>query len=105
MSKSTGRPAAGEWTFLAEHLWPGVTQEAATARVERLALTTEELRRAGRPIGYLRSSLIPEDETVFNWFRAASRTDVTAVGDRAGIPFDRIVLVTDLPCPVPPAPD
>lgn len=83
--------------FLAERLWPGVTQEAATAEVERLALATDELRCTGRLVRYIRSSLIPKDETVFNWFRAQSPGDVAAVGGIAGVQFDRIVLVVGLP--------
>lgn len=91
------QPAGPEQTFLAERLWPGVTQEAATAEVERLALATNELRCNGRPVRYIRCSLIPKDETVFNWFRAQSPGDVEAVGGIAGVEFDRIVLVVGLP--------
>ncbi len=76
-----------------------MTLETATAEVERLVLAADELRRSGRLVRYVRSDLIPKDETIFNWFRAPSPGDVAAVGDLAGVHFDRIVLVIELPAP------
>ncbi len=94
--KASSEPAGRQSTFIAEHLWPGVTLETATAEVERLVLAANELRRDGRPVHHVGSSLIPKDETIFNWFRAASPDDVAAIGELAGVRFDRIVLVIEL---------
>ena len=42
------------------------------------------------PVRYLRAILVPEDETCYLLFDAASADDVRAVVTRAAIPFDRI---------------
>jgi len=90
-------------TFLAERMWPGVTMEATVAEVERLALACEQMRQAGVPVWHLQSTLIQTDETVFNWFRAASAGDVAHVGRVAGVEFDRIVVAVAVP-PAGPSP-
>jgi len=88
--------SAEESTFLGERLWPGVTLEGAQAEVERVAQAADSLRRAGRPVSHLHSSLMPTDETLFSWFRAGSAAEVAEVGDQAGVRFDRIVFALDL---------
>lgn len=83
-----GRPVS---TFVAERYWPGVSatsHEAATARGGRSA---EEMRREGRRIHYVQSTLVPADETVFCFFEADDLQDVVELNERAGLSFDRIV--------------
>jgi hypothetical protein len=58
------------------------------------ALATAGVRRAAEehspPVRYLRAILVPEDETCYLLFDAASADDVRAVVTRAAVPFERI---------------
>src|SRR5262249_44008344 len=78
-------------TFLVERYWPGVSPEQLEEAVARGTRSVRAMRRRGRPIRYLRSTLIPDDETVLCLFEAASSADVAEVNRGAGMPFDRIV--------------
>jgi hypothetical protein len=66
-----------------------------------LALGAERLRRAaadltheGTPVRYLRTVFIPEYETCFLLYDAASAEAVGTAARRAGLPFERLT-VTD----------
>jgi hypothetical protein len=66
-----------------------------------LALGAERLRRAaadltheGTPVRYLRTVFIPEYDTCFVLYEAASAQAVGAAAFRAGLPFERLT-VTD----------
>ncbi len=83
-----GETAPGDTEYLAECLWPGVTDADLTdldarARVET-TVGDEDVR-------YLGSMLMPEDEVVFFVFEGPSGDVVRTVAARAGIPFERIV--------------
>ena len=58
------------------------------------AIGTASLRAATEahtpPVRYLRAILVPEDETCYLLFDAASAGDVRAVVTRARVPFERI---------------
>ena len=49
-----------------------------------------ELTAEGRPVRFLRSIFLPEDETCFFLFRAISIDTVREVVRRAGLEFERI---------------
>jgi hypothetical protein len=74
--------------YLAECLWPGVTEA-------ELAVVDVRARRAagtaGDDVRYLGSVLMPADEVVFFVFSGPSESAVRAVADRAELPFERIV--------------
>ena len=61
--------------------------EAATGRARAAA---EELKREGTPVSYLRSILVPEDETCFYLYEAASVEAVRELAKRAALPFARV---------------
>lgn len=63
----------------------GVNDRAESAR-----LAAEELTREGTPVRYVRSIFVPEDETCFFLYEAASADAVRAAAQRADLPFDRI---------------
>jgi hypothetical protein len=54
------------------------------------------MRRKGRQIRYLGSTLVSADETVFCLFEAEAPLDVAELNEQAGIPFDRIVAAVAL---------
>lgn len=59
---------------------------------ERARLAAEELTREGKPVRYLRSIFLPEDETCFFICEAASAETVREAARRAELPFDRIAV-------------
>jgi hypothetical protein len=76
--------------FVVECLWPDVHADDLRALDERAAAESERLTEGGRPVEYLGSLLMPEDEVVLCLFRG-SREGVGGVVQAAGIPCDRIL--------------
>jgi len=62
-----------------------VEHGAAAARV-----AAEQLTREGTPVRFLRSLFVPEDETCFHVYEAASAEAVREAARRASLPFERI---------------
>jgi hypothetical protein len=82
------RTARGAKEYLAECLWPGVTEEEL-AELDLRAYATTSVTDGN--VRYLGSILMPNDEVVFFRFSAPSPYAVQAVAESAGIPFERIV--------------
>jgi len=78
-------------TFLVERYWPGVSSTTLEAAVARGRRSAAEMSLAGRRIRYLRSTLVPDEETVYCLFEAVGSDAVRELNERAAIPFDRIV--------------
>ena len=57
---------------------------------ERARLAAEEQTRQGNPVRYLRSIYVPEDETCFLLFEAATSESVRAAALLAELPFERL---------------
>ena len=57
---------------------------------ERARLAAEELSRGGTRVRYLRSIFVPEDETAFFLYEAASAEAVYEAAHRASLDFERI---------------
>ena len=69
---------------------------AAEQGAARARLVAEQLTREGTPVRCLRSIFVPEDETCFYLYEAASADHVRAAVERAGLPFERVAeAVTD----------
>ena len=77
--------------YLAECLWPGVTQAEMDEVDARARSTTQRASRAQRDVRYLGSILMPGDEVAFFVFSGPSAKAVRAVATGAEIPFERIV--------------
>jgi hypothetical protein len=78
-------------SYLVECYWPGVDEVALAAAVRRTRAAAAALRRSGRRIDFQDSLLVPVDETVFCLF-AGAEEDVRAVCNRAGLPFERVLV-------------
>ena len=78
-------------TFLVEHYRPGLTADGAWAALVRE--TTGEMEREGKPVRYLRATIVPTDESLLCVFEATSEQLVREAYARAGIPFERITAV------------
>jgi hypothetical protein len=58
---------------------------------DRAAVAAQRLRREGASVRYMRSIFVPEDETCFLIYEAASIDDVRRAASLAGLPADHIV--------------
>jgi len=76
--------------FLVE-LYVSRSDSGAVERgAEHARLAVEELTREGTPVCYLRSIFVPEDETCFYLYEAASAEAVRKAARRAALPFERV---------------
>jgi uncharacterized protein DUF4242 len=76
--------------FLVESYLPrsaSALEDASDAARRAAELATGE----GVAVRYLRTTLLPSDETCFHLFEAASAADVEAAAARAGLACDRVV--------------
>jgi hypothetical protein len=78
-------------TFLVEHYWPGVTEEAFRSAAERVNACARALTGERSEILFLHSTLVPEDEAAFCVFEATSPDLVVEAYGRAGVTFERIL--------------
>ena len=65
-------------------------QDVALRHAESAEQAGAELTREGRPVRCLRSIFVPEDETCFLLYEAASEHLVREAALRAALAFDRI---------------
>jgi hypothetical protein len=56
-----------------------------------IAEAADELSRVGRPVRLVRTVLVPEDETCFYLFEAASGEAVVEAAARSGLRYERVV--------------
>jgi hypothetical protein len=76
-------------SFLVEAYTPAMINIVEVeARARRAAA---QLAEAGTEVRYLRAIFVPEDETCFHLFEAASLDAVRAASERAGLSAQRIV--------------
>lgn len=80
----------GEANHLAECYWPGVREEELKALDERACAAAAGISDQRRPVRYLGSLLMREDEVVLCLF-AGSADAVREAAELAEVPFDRIV--------------
>ncbi len=80
-------------TFLVEHYRPGLTAEGLGSLAAQVRDMTGEMEREGKPVRYLRATIVPTDESLLCMFEAASEQLVRETYARAGIPFERITAV------------
>ena len=90
MADPTTRPARA--TFLVEHYRPGLQAAELERFAGRARKAVCQLEREGKPLRFLRSLIVPGDESFLCVVEAASEQLVTEAYDRAGIPFERISL-------------
>jgi hypothetical protein len=79
--------------FLVELYVPRADRAGAEAAAERALSAAAELTREGTPVRYLRSIFVPEDETCFFLYEAASAEDVERATRRASLRLERAVAV------------
>ena len=77
-------------TYLVEHYRPGLGVDEFRQWAARVRDTAGEMERAGKPVSYLRSTIVPADEALLCVLDAASEELVRETYTRAGISFERI---------------
>ncbi len=80
----------GESEYLAECFWPGVGEAELSALDERARASAAAVTAQGRPVRYLGSLRMREDEVVLCLF-AGSQDAVREAAEQAEVPFERIV--------------
>ncbi len=82
-------------TYLVEAYMPRSHAQEARAAGRRAQVAAEELSREGVPIHYVRTTFLPDDETCFHLFEAASPEAVEEVSSRAELGRARVVLAIE----------
>lgn len=77
-------------TYFVERYWPGVSPARHREALDRSRRAAEAMRQEGKEIEHVRSTLVPEQETVFCIFEAASEELVAELNERARFRYDRI---------------
>jgi hypothetical protein len=80
-------------TYLVEHYRPGLTVDELRQWARRLRDTAVAMEREGEQVRYLRSTIVPADETLLCLLEAATEKLVRETYARADIPFERLSTV------------
>jgi hypothetical protein len=78
-------------TFLVEAYEPRLRAGTLSELEARARAAAADLSSSGTAVRYVRSFFVPEDETCFHVFEAASADAVQAASERAGLSAQRIV--------------
>lgn len=78
-------------SYLVEAYLPRSREAEAQDAGRRARSAAEELSREGVPIRYVRTTFLPDDETCFHLFEAASAEIVVEAVSRAGLGRARVV--------------
>ena len=82
--------------YLAEWYIPRSQSRKAHAAARDVRTAAEELTREGTPVRYVRTTLLPDDETCFHIFEATTQEAVGETCRRAGIATGRIVAAIEV---------
>jgi Protein of unknown function (DUF4242) len=77
-------------TYLVEHYRPGLTVEGFREWAARLRDAALEMEHDGKSVRYVRSTIVPGDESLLCLLEAATEQLVRDLYARVGIPFERI---------------
>ena len=76
--------------FLVEHYRPGLPLDELERLAGRACAAVGDLERSGKPLRFLRSLIVPDDESFLSVVEAASEQLVREAYTQAEIPFERI---------------
>ena len=80
-------------SYLVEHYRPGLGVEALSEWAALVRDTAAEMAREGKSVRYVRSTIVPADESLLCLLEAASKELVQETYARAGLPFERLSAV------------
>ena len=90
--------AKARQTYLVEHYRPGLGVDGLKRWAVRVREATVEMEREGKSVRYLRSTIVPADESLLCVLEAATEELVREAYARAGIPFERLSTVIPEGC-------
>ena len=79
--------------FLLELYMPRTAAHSARRGAESARAAADELSRAGTPVRFVRAIFVPDDETCFYVFEAASAEVVRLAAERASLAADRVAAI------------
>jgi hypothetical protein len=84
-------------TYAVQRNLQGITMEQLGAAQQAAIQASKEASEQGEAVHYIRSNFYPNDQCCTCLFEAESEDAVAQVNKAAGLPFDRIEPVLDLP--------
>jgi hypothetical protein len=91
MASRTG--AEARTTYLVEHYGPGLTVEVFKEWAGRVRDAAGAMEREGKQVRYLRSTIVPADESLLCVVEAGTEELVRETYARAGLRFERLSTV------------
>jgi len=82
-------------TYLVEQYQPGLELDELERLAARVRLAVDGLEHTGKPIHFVRSTIVPADEAVLCIVEALSEELVREAYARAGFPIERISSAID----------
>ena len=82
-------------SYLIETYVPGGREDSARAAGRRVRVEADALARSGTPARYVRTTIVPEDETCFHAVEAVSREVAEELCRRAGLGRARITATVE----------
>lgn len=82
--------------YMVERNLKGISMEDLAGAQNAAIATAEKMRQGGAAISYIRSTFAPEDGRCMCLFDGESASQVRALNDTAGLPYDRVVEAMDL---------
>ena len=83
-------------TFLVLRELPGLTRDQYAAAQQAVSEAARQASIGGRGVRHLGGFFMPGDGRAICIFCAESRVDVTAVNERAGVPFTEVLEAIEL---------
>jgi hypothetical protein len=83
-------------TFVAIRTLPGVTPDALMGAGARVKTCAAGMQGEGTPVRWVRSFFLPESSQTHCYFEAPDAAAVRELNQRAGLPFERLVEVSEM---------
>lgn len=90
------RELGGVPRFVGESYPVGISRENLTAATRRAGLVAAQMRAEGSQIRFVKSTLMPADDTLMCLFDATSADLVMQLSRRAELPIERVIEAVEL---------
>lgn len=82
--------------YLVDRQLPGITMDQLAAAQKAAIATSKQFTLDGKPVRYIRSTFVPDEEHCMCLFESSDAQLVKEVNEEAHIPFSRIQEALDL---------